>query len=62
MARYRCILCDRLFELPGEQPALPAHVYPRGLFRGRRCASTYGVPVSVPRRPVGRRRATQERA
>ena len=43
--RYSCVLCGRVFALPSGQPALPAHVYPRGLFRGRPCASAYGVPV-----------------
>ncbi len=45
LTRYGCVLCGRVFALPSGQPALPAHVYPRGLFRGRPCASAYGVPV-----------------
>ena len=43
--RYSCVLCGRVFPLPSGQSTLPAHVYPRGLFRGRPCASTYGLPV-----------------
>src|SRR3712207_1185003 len=48
---YGCVLCGRVFLLPSGQPALPAHVYPRGLFRGRPCASAYGVPVDPARDP-----------
>ena len=43
--RYSCVLCGRVFPLPSGQSTLPPHVYPRGLFRGRPSASTYGVPV-----------------
>ena len=43
--RFGCVLCGRVFPLPSGQSTLPAHVYPRGLFRGRPCASTYGLPV-----------------
>ncbi len=43
VARYGCVLCGRPFELPGTRPALPAHVYPSGLYRGRPCASTFGI-------------------
>jgi hypothetical protein len=48
MTEYRCILCDRRFVLAGDVPALPAHVYPSGLLRRRRCPSTYGVSAAVP--------------
>jgi hypothetical protein len=44
----RCILCGRLFGTTGGPTPLPAHVYPLGLLRGRRCPSTYGVPVAPP--------------
>jgi hypothetical protein len=48
MTEYRCILCDRAFRLAGASTPLPAHVYPSGLLRWRRCPSTYGVPVAAP--------------
>jgi hypothetical protein len=44
----RCILCGRLFVTTGGPTPLPAHVYPLGLLRGRRCPSPYGVPVAPP--------------
>jgi hypothetical protein len=44
----RCILCGRLFVLAVDAPALPAHVYPSGLLRWRRCPSPYGVPTAAP--------------
>ena len=43
--RYGCVLCGQVFRLPSRQVALPPHVYPSGLFRGRPCASAYGIPV-----------------
>ena len=45
LTRYGCVLCGQHFQLPSTQPALPPHVYPTGLFRGRPCASAYGLPV-----------------
>jgi hypothetical protein len=48
MTEYRCILCDRRFVLAGDAIALPAHVYPQGLLRRRRCPSTYGVAAAAP--------------
>jgi hypothetical protein len=48
MREYRCILCDRRFVLTVNAPVLPAHVYPSGLLRRRRCPSPYGVPVAPP--------------
>ena len=45
LTRYGCVLCGQHFQLPSAQAALPAHRYPTGLFRGRPCASAYGVPV-----------------
>ena len=41
--RYGCVLCGRRFALPPGRPTLPAHAYPGGLYRGRPCASRYGV-------------------
>ena len=41
--RYGCVLCGRVFQLSSDQPTLPAHVYPSGLYRGRPCASTFGI-------------------
>ena len=43
VVRYGCVLCGRRFELPDGQATLPAHRYPTGLYRGRPCASTFGV-------------------
>ena len=48
MTEYRCILCDRHFVLAASVTALPAHVYPQGLLRRRRCPSLYGVPAAAP--------------
>lgn len=48
MTEYRCILCDRAFVLAGGSAPLPAHLYPTGLLRRRRCPSTYGVPMAAP--------------
>jgi hypothetical protein len=48
MTEYRCILCDRRFVLAGSVTSLPAHVYPSGLLRRRRCPSTYGVAAAAP--------------
>jgi hypothetical protein len=48
MQDTRCILCGRMFVATGSPAPLPAHVYPLGLLRGRRCPSTYGVPVAAP--------------
>ena len=45
LTRYGCVLCGEVFQLPSSQPALPPHRYPTGLFRGRPCASAYGVRV-----------------
>ncbi len=45
LSRSVCVLCGHVFQLPSGQAALPTHVYPTGLFRGRRCASAYGVRV-----------------
>jgi hypothetical protein len=45
LVRYGCVLCGRRFDLPTGQATLPAHVYPRGLYRGRRCVSTVGIPA-----------------
>ncbi len=45
LTRYGCVLCGEVFQLPSSQPALPPHHYRTGLFRGRPCASAYGVPV-----------------
>jgi hypothetical protein len=44
MIAAQCILCDQRFLLGDERAPLPAHVYRRGLLRGRRCPSTYGIP------------------
>ena len=43
VVRYGCVLCGRPFELPGDQPALPTHRYPSGLYRGRPCPSIFGI-------------------
>jgi hypothetical protein len=43
VVRYGCVLCGRRFQLAGARPALPAHAYPSGLFRGRPCPSVFGV-------------------
>jgi hypothetical protein len=48
MREYRCLLCDRRFVLAVGALALPAHVYPSGLLRWRRCPSPYGVPADAP--------------
>ncbi len=45
LTRYGCVLCGQHFQLPSTPPVLPPHVYPTGLFRGRPCASTYGLPA-----------------
>ncbi len=45
LIRYGCVLCGQHFQLSSGQAALPAHRYPTGLFRGRPCASAYGVRV-----------------
>ena len=45
LTRYGCVLCGQHFQLPSAQAALPLHVYPTGLFRGRPCASAYGVRI-----------------
>ena len=43
MVSYRCVLCDDIFELAGEQPSLPAHRQRRGLYKGHSCPSRYGI-------------------
>lgn len=43
--RLQCVLCSRVFVLQDTQRSLPPHVYPAGLFKRRRCASTFGVRV-----------------
>ena len=45
--RYQCVLCDCIFALSGDAPALPEHRYPRGLYRGRPCMSRYGIPLAA---------------
>ena len=45
LIRSGCVLCGEVFQLPSTQSALPPHRYPTGLFRGRPCASAYGVRV-----------------
>ena len=45
VVRSGCVLCGRRFDLPTGQAILPTHRYPTGLYRGRPCASTFGVRV-----------------
>ena len=45
-AEYGCAVCGRRFVLTTDRVELPPHSYPRGLLRGRRCPSTYGVRLA----------------
>ena len=45
-AEYGCAVCGRRFVLAMARPELPPHSYPRGLLRGRRCPSSYGVRLA----------------